>query len=148
VRTLVVLGTIVAFVSVLAIWVNLLALDTDTWVDTSDALIADDAVRAALAATSTDSLYSSGRHREQLGLLPCRFDRGLPSSGSHQACHRLGAAEAQAAGAGGPAVLFGASSPLSTRLNASNPSATSAPSRSTPSQFRRAGTGPQRTRRR
>lgn len=59
VRTLVVLGTNLALISVLAIWVNRLALDTDTWVDTSDALIADDAVRAALAATLTDSLYSS-----------------------------------------------------------------------------------------
>jgi hypothetical protein len=59
VRTLVVLGTIVAFVSVLAIWVGRLALDTDTWVDTSDELLQDDEVRAVLAATLTDKLYSS-----------------------------------------------------------------------------------------
>jgi hypothetical protein len=59
VRTLVVLGTIVAFISVLAIWVGRLALDTDTWVDTSDELLQDDGVRAVLAATLTDKLYSS-----------------------------------------------------------------------------------------
>ena len=58
-RTLVVLGTILAVISVLAIWVNRLVLDTNTWVDTSDALLADDEVRATLATTLTDSLYSS-----------------------------------------------------------------------------------------
>jgi hypothetical protein len=59
VRTLVVLGTILAFVSVLSIWVGRLALDTDTWVDTSDELLQDDEVRAVLAATLTDKLYTS-----------------------------------------------------------------------------------------
>jgi len=59
VRTLVVLGTIVAFISVLSIWVGRLALDTNTWVDTSDQLLQDDEVRAVLAATLTDKLYSS-----------------------------------------------------------------------------------------
>jgi hypothetical protein len=59
VRTLVVLGTILAVISVFAIWVNRLVLDTNTWVDTSDALLADDEVRATLATTLTDSLYSS-----------------------------------------------------------------------------------------
>ena len=38
-RTLVVLGTILAVISVLAIWVNRLVLDTNTWVDTSDELL-------------------------------------------------------------------------------------------------------------
>jgi hypothetical protein len=59
VRTLVVLGTIVALISVLAIWVGRLALDTDTWVNTSDELLQDDEVRAVLAATLTDQLYAS-----------------------------------------------------------------------------------------
>jgi hypothetical protein len=59
VRTLVVLGTVLALVAVLAIWVNRLALETDTWVSTSDELLQDDEVRAVLAATLTDSLYSS-----------------------------------------------------------------------------------------
>jgi hypothetical protein len=70
VRTLVVLGTIVAFVAVLSIWVGRIALDTDTWVSTSDELLQDDEVRAVLAATLTDQLYSSvdvaGQLREVL----------------------------------------------------------------------------------
>ena len=68
--TILVLGTILALVSVLAIWVNRIALDTHTWVGTSDVLIADDEVRAALAATLTDSLYNSVGIAEQHGLLP------------------------------------------------------------------------------
>jgi hypothetical protein len=59
VRTLVILGTILFFIAALAIWVNRLALDTDTYVATSDELLQDDEVRAALAATLTDKLYSS-----------------------------------------------------------------------------------------
>jgi hypothetical protein len=59
VRTLVVLGTIVAFIAVLSLWVGRLALDTDTWVNTSDELLQDDEVRATLATTLTDQLYSS-----------------------------------------------------------------------------------------
>jgi hypothetical protein len=59
VRTLVVLGTILAVISVLAIWVNRLVLDTNTWVDTIDELLQGDEVRAVLAATLTDKLYSS-----------------------------------------------------------------------------------------
>jgi hypothetical protein len=59
IRALVVLGTILALISVLAIWVNRLALDTDNWVATSDELLQDDEVRAVLAATLTDNLYSS-----------------------------------------------------------------------------------------
>jgi hypothetical protein len=70
VRALVVLGTILALIAVLAIWVNRLALDTDNWVATSDELLQDDEVRAVLAATLTDSLYSSvdvaGQLREVL----------------------------------------------------------------------------------
>jgi hypothetical protein len=59
VRALVVLGTVLALVSALAIWVNRLALETDTWVSTSDQLLQDDEIRAVLAATITDTLYSS-----------------------------------------------------------------------------------------
>lgn len=65
-RTLSVVGTVLALLSVLAIWVNRLALETDTWVATSDELLADDEIRAALAATLTDRLYSSVDVAEQL----------------------------------------------------------------------------------
>jgi hypothetical protein len=59
VRALVVLGTILAVISIFAVWVNRLALDTDHWVTTSDQLLQDDEIRAVLAANLTDSLYSS-----------------------------------------------------------------------------------------
>jgi Short C-terminal domain len=54
-----VLGTILLLVSALAIWVDRLALQTDTWVETSDELLQDDEIRAVLAARLTDELYSS-----------------------------------------------------------------------------------------
>lgn len=53
------LGTILLLVSALAIWVDRLALQTDTWVETSDELLQDDEIRAVLAARLTDELYSS-----------------------------------------------------------------------------------------
>jgi hypothetical protein len=59
VRTLVVLGTILLLVSVLAIWVNRLALDTDTWADTSEQLLEDENIQAALGLYLTDQLYAS-----------------------------------------------------------------------------------------
>jgi hypothetical protein len=75
VRTLVVLGTILALVSVLAIWVGRLALNTDTWVDTSDALLEDEEIREALGVALTDRLYSSVDVAERLeARLPPQFD--------------------------------------------------------------------------
>jgi hypothetical protein len=59
VRTLSVVGTILALISVLAIWVNRLVLDTNQWTSTSEQLLQDDTVREALAARLTDALYSN-----------------------------------------------------------------------------------------
>lgn len=73
VRALVVLGTILLLVAALAIWVNRLVLDTDTFVATSDELLEDEQVRAALAATLTDALYSSVDVQE-------RLEQALPPS--------------------------------------------------------------------
>ena len=75
VRALVVLGTVLLLVSVHAVWVNRLALQTDTWVDTSDELLQDDEIRAVLAARLTDELYSSVDIAEQLqAILPPAAD--------------------------------------------------------------------------
>jgi hypothetical protein len=75
VRALVVLGTVLLLVSVLAVWVNRLALQTDTWVDTSDELLQDDEIRSVLAARLTDELYSSVDVAEQLqAILPPAAD--------------------------------------------------------------------------
>jgi hypothetical protein len=59
VRGLVVLGTVLLFISVLAVWVNRLALDTDTWVDTSEQLLEDDEIRSRLAVVITEQLYAN-----------------------------------------------------------------------------------------
>ena len=70
-----VLGTVLLLVSVLAVWVNRLALETDTWTATSEELLEDDDVRAALAASLTDQLYSSVDVAEQLqAILPPAAD--------------------------------------------------------------------------
>jgi hypothetical protein len=75
VRALVVLGTVLLLISVLAVWVNRLALQTDNWVATSDELLQDDEIRAVLAARLTDELYSSVDVAEQLqAILPPAAD--------------------------------------------------------------------------
>jgi Short C-terminal domain len=59
VRLLVVVGTLLTFISVLAVWVDRLALDTDTWVDTSEQLLEDEEIRARLAVVITEQLYAN-----------------------------------------------------------------------------------------
>jgi hypothetical protein len=59
VKTLIVLGSILAFLSVFAIWIERQALNTDDWVNTSDRLIEDDTIRAALADYLVDQLYAN-----------------------------------------------------------------------------------------
>jgi hypothetical protein len=46
VKTLVVLGSVLAFLSAFAIWVERQALNTNDWVDTSGKLIQNEKVRA------------------------------------------------------------------------------------------------------
>lgn len=53
------LAAIIAFVSAMTIWVNRQALETDTWVETSSALLEDDEIRHALAVYLVDQLYES-----------------------------------------------------------------------------------------
>jgi hypothetical protein len=55
----VVLGCILAAVSVAATWIKLTALDTDTYVDTVGPLVQDEAVTTALSTRLTDRLFSS-----------------------------------------------------------------------------------------
>lgn len=56
---LVIAGSVVALLSTLNTWVERQALDTDSWVDATDALLADDEVRASLAVYLVDELYES-----------------------------------------------------------------------------------------
>jgi hypothetical protein len=59
VNALVVFGSFLAFLSVFAIWVERQALNTDDWVQTSDRLIQNGEIRAALSDYLVDQLYAN-----------------------------------------------------------------------------------------
>jgi hypothetical protein len=59
VRALIVLGSLLAFLSVFAIWTERQALDTDDWVDTSGRLIQNETIREALGDYLVDQLYEN-----------------------------------------------------------------------------------------
>jgi hypothetical protein len=59
VKALVVLGSVLAFLSVFAIWVERQALNTNDWVDTSGKLIQNEEVRAAVGGYLIDQLYEN-----------------------------------------------------------------------------------------
>lgn len=59
VRALVVLGSVLAFLSVFAIWTERQALNTDDWVDTSGRLIQNETIRQALGDYLVDQLYEN-----------------------------------------------------------------------------------------
>jgi hypothetical protein len=59
VRALVVLGSLLAFLSVFSIWIERQALNTDDWVETSERLLADEEIRGALADYLVDQLYEN-----------------------------------------------------------------------------------------
>lgn len=83
VKALVVLGSVLAFFSVFAIWTERQALDTDDWVGTSDELIADETIRAAVADYLVDQLYENVDIEGELeDILPGDFkDLAGPASG-------------------------------------------------------------------
>src|SRR4051794_34507748 len=56
---LVVLGTIVTFLAIAAIWVNRQALDTDNWTDASSQMLENKAIRTALSGYLVDQLYAN-----------------------------------------------------------------------------------------
>jgi hypothetical protein len=57
--TLVVIATIIGFVSVLALWVKRQALETDTWVDTSTELLENETIRDAVADFAVNALFDN-----------------------------------------------------------------------------------------
>ncbi len=59
VRVLVVLGSLLAFLSVFAIWTERQALNTDDWVETSGRLIQNSTIREALGDYLVDQLYEN-----------------------------------------------------------------------------------------
>ncbi len=59
VKGLVALGSVLAFLSVFAIWIERQALNTDDWVSTSGRLIQDPTIRAAVGDYLVDQLYEN-----------------------------------------------------------------------------------------
>jgi hypothetical protein len=59
VYALLALASLLAFLSVFAIWANRQALENDTWTDTSTKLLEDEDVRVAVAGFMVDSLFTS-----------------------------------------------------------------------------------------
>ena len=71
VKALVVLGSVLAFLSVFAIWTERQALNTDDWVDTSDDLIQNSTIRTALGDYLADQLYENVDVEKEIeGILP------------------------------------------------------------------------------
>jgi hypothetical protein len=71
VRVLVVLGSLLAFLSVFAIWTERQALNTNDWVDTSGRLIQNDKIREAVGTFLVDQLYENVNVEEELSeILP------------------------------------------------------------------------------
>jgi uncharacterized membrane protein YozB (DUF420 family) len=66
VRALVVLGSILAFLSVVAIWTERQALNTDDWVSTSGRLLENETIRTELADYLVDQLYENVDVRKEL----------------------------------------------------------------------------------
>jgi Short C-terminal domain len=66
VRALVILGSVLAFLSVFAIWTERQALDTDDWVDTSGRLLHNKTIRTALSDYLVEQLYENVDVRKEL----------------------------------------------------------------------------------
>ena len=66
VKALVILGSILAFLSVFAIWTERQALNTDDWVETSGRFIQNETIRAELSKYLVDQLYENVDVEEEL----------------------------------------------------------------------------------
>jgi Short C-terminal domain len=66
VRGLVILGSLLAFLSVVAIWTERQALNTDDWVSTSGRLLENKKIRTALSEYLVDQLYENVDVRKEL----------------------------------------------------------------------------------
>jgi hypothetical protein len=66
VRALVIVGSLLAFLSVFAIWTERQALNTDDWVGTSGRLLHNETIRAAVGEYLVDQLYENVDVRKEL----------------------------------------------------------------------------------
>lgn len=89
---LLVVAGILLLLSSFAVWVNRVALDTDVFVDTSSELLADDAIREAVAVRAVDELFDSVDVQAEIeGQLPRDFKSlsGPATAGLRQASYEL-----------------------------------------------------------
>jgi uncharacterized BrkB/YihY/UPF0761 family membrane protein len=77
VRILVILGSIVLILAVLALWISREALDTNTYTDTSSQVLEQPAVQQALARTMVDQLYANVDVAAQLQAVLPKQAQGL-----------------------------------------------------------------------
>jgi hypothetical protein len=74
VRALLVLGTIVAILSIVSVWANRQLLNADNWADTSTELLADQAIRTQVAGYLVDEVYANVNVSAELSnALPTRL---------------------------------------------------------------------------
>jgi hypothetical protein len=66
VNALIVLASVLAFLSIFAIWIERQALNTDDWVNTSSRLLQNSTIRGALANYLVDQLYENVDVEEEL----------------------------------------------------------------------------------
>src|ERR1700749_2094052 len=66
VRALIVLGSVLAFLSVFAIWIERQALNTDDWVETSGKILHNEKIRAAVGNYLVEQLYENVDVRKKL----------------------------------------------------------------------------------
>lgn len=97
VRVLIVIGSVLAFLSVFAIWIERQALNTDDWVSTSGRLIHNQKIREAVGNYLVDQLYENVDVKKELEDI-------LPGEASELAGPAAGGLR-QVAGAGAEKVL-------------------------------------------
>jgi hypothetical protein len=74
VGTLLVIGTLVAFLAIFSIWANRQALNTDNWVSTSERLLQNEAVQKRLSGYLADQLFANVDVQAELeGKLPAQL---------------------------------------------------------------------------
>ena len=84
VRGLVILGLILAFLSVFAIWTERQALNTDDWAHTSGRLLKNETIRSTLSDYLVDQLYENVDVSKELEENPPRRHQGPRRAGGRR----------------------------------------------------------------
>ena len=91
VRTLLVLATVLAVLSIVAVWANRQLLNAGNWADTSTVLLEDRAVKSAVSSYLIDQVYANVDVSAELAralpprLKPLAVSTLAPSSGARSA---------------------------------------------------------------